>query len=224
MNTRQNMKQMLPNRDGFTLLEVVVSLGILALGILGIFSLIPTGVEQNTKSKEQARAVILAQSKIEEIMAMAATDWDKFNQWNHFYFTPSSPPDLASQNIRAPYYIGPDTDIDKESWGWVKPEGGTWIDNLGYQWEWNFVKDDVSSTLKKPAGEGNLALITLTVSWPQEWSKYQGISEERDLMGFYCDPPNGDSEPATNRAPNPSHFKDKNIQYVRLISYVSKGL
>ena len=70
MNKRQN--------KGFTLLEIVVSLGILALAVLGIFSLIPTGVDQTRKGREQGKAVILAQSKMEEIISKAAEDWDSF--------------------------------------------------------------------------------------------------------------------------------------------------
>lgn len=194
---------------GFTLLEVVVSLGILALGVLGIFSLIPTGVEQSQNVHEQSKAILLAQSKLEEIISHASTNWDGdpdqtddgFNTWAHYKFNTTAKND--------PSFLGPNTLKEKEVWGWVADKNGNWIEDVGYQWEWHFVAPEQQNP--DPPFTGSLALITLTVSWPQKWSRIKNQTEELDLIARY----NQSDE---------TYFKNNNIQYVRLISYVSKGL
>ena len=204
-------------RQGFTLLEVVVSLGILALGVLGIFSLIPTGVEQTRQVHEQSRAIILAQSKLEDLMAKASTDWENFNSWKHYFHSDSS-------NFKEPAFLGPNTLSEREAWGWVKVENNdtttTWNNDIGYQWVWNFVDYDDMSTgtsihypKTKPTTPYDIpiALITVTVSWPQKYSAMDNSSGENTIINWFW-----------NR--NETELKKRNIQFVRLISYVSKGL
>lgn len=134
------------NKKAFTLLEIVVSLGILTLGVLGIFSLIPTGIDQTNRGHEQSKAIILAQSKLEEITLIANENWDSFINGDH-------------TSTDKPLNIGPVTDQEREKWGWIKDKDGLWLDNIGYQWIWYFVGSPVS--------KDNIALITLNVSWPQ---------------------------------------------------------
>jgi prepilin-type N-terminal cleavage/methylation domain-containing protein len=180
---------------GFTLLEIVVSLGILAVGILGIFSLIPTGVEQTTRGKQQGKAVILAQSKMEEIIGKAAKDWEAFCSSEHYRYSGS--------NHYKPLFAGPNADQECINWGWTRGGAGSWVHDLGYQWVWYFVDP--------PDPSQPVALITLTVSWPQKWSRVNGAAEENALLNQY-------------RNENTDYFKNNNIQFIRLISYVSKGI
>ncbi|MBN2144737.1 MAG: prepilin-type N-terminal cleavage/methylation domain-containing protein [Candidatus Aureabacteria bacterium] len=183
----------------FTLIEIVISLGILALGILALFSLIPTGIEQNKRGQEQAKAVLLAQSKMEEIVSYAARDWTNFydNMTNGY----THEPPLSATNV-PPFYIGPNTDYEKGIWGWVQDGKGGWIENLGYEWEWHF--NDPTFP------ESKLALITLTVSWPQKLSQFTGSVQN------YIDQFNKDNICV--------YVTQRNIQFIRLISYVSSGL
>lgn len=201
------MMQISENK-GFTLLEIVVSLGILSLGILGIFSLIPTGVDQSRKGQEQGKAVILAQSKLEDIISKAAENWTNYaNENNHYKY-------LGSGND--PLYFGPNDNIERINWGWEENTvGGGWIEDAGYQWEWHFIGT--------PNVSESQALISLTVSWPQKWSKTDAadkivnsieIPGENKLHDYY----------KLQVAGSTDYFKKNNIQYVRLISYVSKGL
>lgn len=203
------IKIKMKSSKGFTLLEVVVSLGILALGVLGIFSLIPTGVEQSQNVHEQSKAILLAQSKLEEIIAQASTNWegdaakiqDGFNTWSHYQFnTPKNEPS----------FLGPNTLKEKEVWGWVEDKNGKWVEDVGYQWEWHFVAPENAEPAEPPY-TGSLALVTLTVSWPQKWSSIKNLEQEKGLVARY-------------RGNDETYFKNNNIQYVRLISYVSKGL
>jgi len=196
------------NKHAFTLLEIVVSLGILSLGILGIFSLIPTGVDQTTKSRDQAKAILLAQSKLQEIIGVAANNWDSFIKIP-LTVPISSTPDhyVLTPGIKnPPFYIGPNTSSERIKWGWEKITANTWVEQLGFQWEWHFI--DI------PDSSDDVALISLSVSWPQKASLINNLFNEKKLLNNYNLKNNSSKK----------YFKDYNIQYVRLISYVSKGL
>ena len=56
-----------PNPKGFTLIEMVMSLGILLIGILAILALFPVGFDSATRSADLAKATIFAQDRMEEI-------------------------------------------------------------------------------------------------------------------------------------------------------------
>jgi len=188
-------------KKAFTLLEIVVSLAILALGILGIFSLIPTGIDQSKKGQDQAKAVLLAQSKMEEIIGLASENWSDFYTDIH---------NFDEGMAKQPYFVGPNTLPEKEIWGWKRSNniGSTWVPLLGYQWEWHF------NTRPSDAPNKNLALVTLTVSWPQVISG--GAMSHGDLISKH-QPDNIEKFVLGQDNAQP-------IQFVRLISYVSKGL
>jgi prepilin-type N-terminal cleavage/methylation domain-containing protein len=192
---------MILSKTAFTLIEIVVSLAILALGILAIFSLIPVGVQQTKKGHDQSKAIILAQSKMEEIIAIAGEDWENFNSYNHYQF--------STPEGKNPKFMGPNKTEEKQIWGWenvtdINEDSVTWVQKIGYQWEWHFVSPETPMP-----SSGTLALITLTVSWPQEWSEVDSHEGEKA---------------AITNIQTQKHVTDKNIQFVRLISYVSKGL
>lgn len=56
-----------PDIKGFTLIEIVISLGILLVGILAILALFPVGFDSATRSADLTKAAIFAQFKIEDI-------------------------------------------------------------------------------------------------------------------------------------------------------------
>ena len=60
-------KNIVKNQKGFTLVEVLLSVIILSTGLLLIAELQLTGVNGNKNSKDMSSAVILAESKIEEL-------------------------------------------------------------------------------------------------------------------------------------------------------------
>ena len=65
-------KRMLKTRAGFTLIEVMVSIVILAIGVLGLAPLMAVSITGNAFSNEATRANVIAQDKIEELKNMAA--------------------------------------------------------------------------------------------------------------------------------------------------------
>ena len=55
------------NTKGFTLIEIVISLGILLIGILAVLALFPVGFDSAGRSADLTKATIYAQNKMEEI-------------------------------------------------------------------------------------------------------------------------------------------------------------
>lgn len=61
------MMKIKSNPKGFTLIEIVISLGILAIGILAVLALFPVGFDSATRSSDLTKATIFAQDTMEEI-------------------------------------------------------------------------------------------------------------------------------------------------------------
>ena len=61
-------------RDGFSLLEVMVALGILAVGVLGATSAQLMAMKLSTSSRYAGLAIQLAEGQIETLQAMSAAD------------------------------------------------------------------------------------------------------------------------------------------------------
>jgi len=55
------------SQNGFTLIEILVTLAILAIGLLGMAALTVEIIRNNAQSKAYTEATILAQDKLEEI-------------------------------------------------------------------------------------------------------------------------------------------------------------
>jgi|GEM_PF-1815148 len=60
----------LTNREGFTLIELMISLVVLAFGILGFLFLQGRAVQGRVFAREMSRATFVAQSKMEELLSM----------------------------------------------------------------------------------------------------------------------------------------------------------
>ena len=64
------MKRLLREKKGFTLIEVMIALVLLAVGMLAFAGLEIIAIRNTTFSKDYGKANIYAQQKIEEIKAM----------------------------------------------------------------------------------------------------------------------------------------------------------
>lgn len=58
------------NQQGFSLMEIIVAFGVLALGLISLAGAFPFGVKINKESENQSSASYVAQQKLEELISM----------------------------------------------------------------------------------------------------------------------------------------------------------
>jgi prepilin-type N-terminal cleavage/methylation domain-containing protein len=58
-------------KEGFTLLEIIIALVILAIGLIAIAYMVNAAISSNREAKLLTQAVILAQDKLEELKGVA---------------------------------------------------------------------------------------------------------------------------------------------------------
>jgi prepilin-type N-terminal cleavage/methylation domain-containing protein len=66
------MKKRLTLKTGFTLLEVLIAIGILALGLVTVFSLFPVGIYAAKETVDNTRAATLAGTARSELTGLRA--------------------------------------------------------------------------------------------------------------------------------------------------------
>ncbi len=72
----------LRSASAFSLVEVTLALMVLAVGILGIMSLFPTGLEQNARSVADTRVAFFAEEVLAGLQAKAETNWPHLDEFN----------------------------------------------------------------------------------------------------------------------------------------------
>ncbi|MBW2621475.1 MAG: prepilin-type N-terminal cleavage/methylation domain-containing protein [Deltaproteobacteria bacterium] len=65
---------MAKNREGFTIIEVLISMGILVVALFALSSLQTTSVGSNAAGQQTTIATMLAQDKLEELMSLDYDD------------------------------------------------------------------------------------------------------------------------------------------------------
>jgi len=66
------MRRKMKNQKGFTLVEVMISMLIFAIGILGMAPMMVTSMFGNAYSREETQATVLAQDKFEKLGKQAS--------------------------------------------------------------------------------------------------------------------------------------------------------
>jgi len=61
------------NQEGFTLLEVLISLAVFSIGVLAVVALQTSAIQGNSSANHMTEASILAQDKVEELMTLPIT-------------------------------------------------------------------------------------------------------------------------------------------------------
>ena len=62
--------------SGFTLLEVLIAMGVFAIGSLGVLAMVVTGMDLNANARQMQEASLLAQWKLEQLQMMPMSDDD----------------------------------------------------------------------------------------------------------------------------------------------------
>jgi prepilin-type N-terminal cleavage/methylation domain-containing protein len=63
-------------QGGFTILEVMIAISILAVGLMAVFSAQSRSIMGNTNANRQTEAMTLAQDRMEELLAVPYDDLD----------------------------------------------------------------------------------------------------------------------------------------------------
>jgi prepilin-type N-terminal cleavage/methylation domain-containing protein len=63
-------------QGGFTILEVMIAISILAVGLMAVFSAQSRSIMGNTDANRQTQAMTLAQDRMEELLAVPYDDLD----------------------------------------------------------------------------------------------------------------------------------------------------
>ncbi|MDY6786925.1 MAG: prepilin-type N-terminal cleavage/methylation domain-containing protein [candidate division WOR-3 bacterium] len=101
------------NKRGFTLVEMLVAITILAIGLLGLGVLFPMGMRSAMLAKQNTQAMEYAQQKIEYLRMMDYSD-TTLNPYSHV--SDSLPMDNTDNVFAVSYYVEPDwpvTDMKK---------------------------------------------------------------------------------------------------------------
>jgi len=74
MSQRQTFTKARPASSGFTLIEVLVSIAVLSIGLMGVAMLIGTTLATGTKAKFMSMANVLASEKLDDLNKLSSND------------------------------------------------------------------------------------------------------------------------------------------------------
>lgn len=144
-------------QKGFTLIEIIAALAIIGLGLVGILSLFPVGIDASKRAGDLTNATVLAHGVLDQIRAAAnrgdltSSDAKAFFKTTRQYFDA----DLAFSKGIVPIE---DSHIPK-----VKTGGGK---RTLYQYQVQFEDPTGKLSDLKKVGQHILQKVTVTVSWP----------------------------------------------------------
>ncbi|MGO9526393.1 MAG: prepilin-type N-terminal cleavage/methylation domain-containing protein [Verrucomicrobiia bacterium] len=72
-------------RSGFSLVEIMISLGVIAIGLIAVVGLIPQGVQSARDAADNTLAATIAQDTFNQIRAQALIAWPPTVQANYYY-------------------------------------------------------------------------------------------------------------------------------------------
>ena len=176
--------RMLQARRAFTLIEVIAALAIIGLGLVGILSLFPVGIDASKRAGDLTNATIFGQSVLDQIRS-AANRGDLTLSDAKTLFQTSGTDTFKDFDAKISNIIGLVDDrqpfIPK-----VQTAGG---EHTLYQYqvkfdeppgnEGGFIKDQGLDDLK----DVGLQKVTLTVSWPANEPK-AGLRNRVTLVTF----------------------------------------
>jgi prepilin-type N-terminal cleavage/methylation domain-containing protein len=162
-------------QEGFTLIEVIASLAIIGLGLVGILSLFPVGIDASKRAGDLTNATILGQSVLSQIRA-AARKGDMTLTNAKRIFQSSVPKNFSSAQNRGDRVVPiEDANVPK-------------MDVLGkeatlYQYQVKFDDPPKADKLDDLGRSVGLQRVTVTVSWPADEQEIE-LRNKVELVTF----------------------------------------
>ncbi len=185
-------------KRGVTLIEVVAALGIIAVGILGLLTLFPLGLEASARAGDRTTAAILGEYVIEQVRlrqdeiattdntahALDALDWGIYEdrEGRDFTFEPDNDNNPAGtadafgtgeQIVKQLDHPEKDYEPDDPD----DPNNGLSDQDLFSRYEVTLKFENVSGF-----ASGGLMQVTVTMRWPRAFS--DEAREKQDTMTF----------------------------------------
>lgn len=143
---------MVKNRDGFTIIEVLISMIILLVALLALSSLQTTSVGSNAAGQQTTIATMLAQDKLEELISLDYDDSQLSDTADNFIDTDG--------NGVADYFdwsAAPDhTNADGNGVANPIDSNGNTVANAGYTRTWNVADNTPDNKMKT---------VSVNVTW-----------------------------------------------------------
>jgi len=169
--------RMLQARRAFTLIEVIAALAIIGLGLVGILSLFPVGIDASKRAGDLTNATILGQSVLDQIRS-AANRGDLTLNDAKTRFQTSGTDNFKDFDAKIPNIIGL-VDDQQPFIPKVQTAGG---EHTLYQYQVKFDEPPTEEKLDDLKDVG-LQKVTLTVSWPANEPK-AGLRNRVTLVTF----------------------------------------
>jgi Tfp pilus assembly protein PilV len=102
-------------KNAFSLLEVVIALGVITVGIVGILAVIPTALQTGHSAQNETRAAHIAQSIVGSLVAQASSQFNNIQLPLSDGSRLTPPIDLTAPNITVPLYADNDGKLTQDA-------------------------------------------------------------------------------------------------------------
>jgi len=193
------------NNKGVTLVEVVASLGIIAVGLVGLLALFPVGIEASARAGDRTTAALLGEYVIEQVrlhqdqiapsnsttQALTALDWGDYSYGTpskDYTFVDPDDPGFPNKNYGSGEQIiwqrqNPDNPYDPDDPH--DTSNGLSDTELYSRYEVTLKFDEIvdNDGFSNPSGtEHYLMQVTVTVRWPRAFSNAE--RDKQNTMTF----------------------------------------
>ena len=142
----------LRNKDGFTLIEVLIAVTILSIGILGLAGLAGTAIKNSGFSQAVSSANNLAQERIEALLSVPYANI-------HLTDTAAARADLRRNCAQS------DTTASKPVWSCTPTTATILIGNMNFDWSYAVTFIDLNGNGIANANLDGLKEVSVTVTW-----------------------------------------------------------
>ena len=157
------MRSRIHSEKGFTMVEILIAMTILAVGILGIGGLASTAIRSSGFSQSMTQANNLAQDRIEALMSV---DFDNLQVTDSV---------TARTDLRR-VCVQTDTTVTRPVWSCTPSSPTITLDNKGFSWSYTVTSINLDGGAAADNGDG-LKRLDVQMSWSDPlWHSTRSIS------------------------------------------------